>query len=368
MIRALPISHDNGRVQVPPLQRLTIAGARRNMMNRKKIVLIGAGSAMFTQGLVADLILSPDMGPYELALVDIDPKALDIAVKLSEMLVAEAGADVKVAGATDRRDVLPGAHYVLTTIGVGGRRGWEQDVFIPRKYGIMQPVGDSVMPGGISRAMRMIPALVAIAQDIKELSPEAMFINYSNPMTANCRAVRKATGIPVVGLCHGAFRVEREMATAAGAPPDEVTSVAVGLNHLTFFYKLHHKGRDLMPVLREKVSAVLHPDTPLDADNPFPESGNTFAHGTIGANPFSWSLFETYGAYPSANDRHTSEFFPERFPGGRYYGKTLGKDAYSLEEVIAWGDDIYDDMRAQAQGEKPLNRKLLERRVGEHEQ
>lgn len=335
-----------------------------------KLVLIGAGSAMFTQGLVADLILSPQLGPYELALVDIDPAALDVAEKLSRQLIEQAGADVTLTASTDRRDVLPGADYVLTTIGVGGRRAWEQDVFIPRKYGIYQPVGDSVMPGGISRAMRMIPALVDIARDVKALCPDALFINYSNPMTANCWAIRRETGVNVIGLCHGAFRVERALAAIAGAPPDEVTSVAIGLNHLTFFTGLWHHGRDLMPTIREKVAAVLH-DPAVNAPEsgvPFPEAGNTFSDHAIGANPFSWSLFEAYGGYPSANDRHTSEFFPERFPGGKYYGRTLGVDAYSLEEVIAWGDNIYEDMRAQAQGEKPLNEKLLERRVGEHEQ
>ena len=337
---------------------------------RENLVLIGAGSAMFTQGLVADLILSPHLGPYELALVDIDPAALDVAEQLARQLIARAGADVTLTAATDRRDVLRGADYVLTTIGVGGRRAWEQDVFIPRQYGIYQPVGDSVMPGGISRAMRMIPALVDIACDVRALCPEALFINYSNPMTANCWAVRRETGVNVIGLCHGAFRVERALAHIVGVPEDEVSSIAVGLNHLTFFYDLRHKGRDLMPILREKVAAVLH-DPAVNAPAhgvPFPDSGNTFNDGGIGANPFSWSLFEAYGAYPSANDRHTSEFFPERFPAGKYYGRTLGVDAYSLEEVIAWGDGIYEDMRAQAQGEKPLNEHLLERRVGEHEQ
>ena len=118
----------------------------------KKIVLVGVGSAMFTQGLVADLILSPDLG-----LVDIDPSALETAEGLSRRMVEAKDAEIAIQASTDRREVLPGADVVVTTIGVGGRRAWEADVFIPRKYGIFQPVGDSVMPGGISRAMRMIP-------------------------------------------------------------------------------------------------------------------------------------------------------------------------------------------------------------------
>lgn len=334
-----------------------------------KIVLIGAGSARFTQGLVADLILSPQLGPYELALVDVDPVALEVAEKLTRKLIERAGANILVTSSVDRAELLPGAHYVITTIGVGGRRGWEQDVFIPRKHGIFQPVGDSVMPGGISRAMRMIPAMVAIAKDVKALAPDAYLFNYSNPMTAICWAVRRETGVNVVGLCHGAFRVEHNLAQLAGVPPEEVTSVAVGLNHLTFFYKLTHHGRDLMPVLREKAAAVLHDAANNNAEKPFSLAGNNFDDRPMAASPFSWSLFEAYGAYPSANDRHVTEFFPEQFPGGQYYGRTLGVDAYSLEDAIAiWGDQVYEDMRAQAFGEKPLNDELLQRRVGEHEQ
>jgi alpha-galactosidase len=86
-------------------------------------------------------------------------------------------------------------------------------------------VGDSVMPGGVSRAMRMIPALVDIARDVKAICPEPLFVNYANPLTANCWAIRKATGVPVVGLCHGVFHVERQLAEFIGAPPEEVTSL-----------------------------------------------------------------------------------------------------------------------------------------------
>lgn len=334
-------------------------------MKRRKIVLIGAGSAMFTQGLVADLILSPDLGPYELGLVDIDNDALKAAVGLSQKLVEAKSANIVISGSVDRRDLLPDADVVLTTIGVGGRRAWEQDVFIPRKYGIYQPVGDSVMPGGISRAMRMIPALVDIANDVKALCPDALFFNYSNPMTSNCMAIQRATGVNVIGLCHGAFRVERQIAHILGAPPEEFSSIAVGLNHLTFFYDLRWNGRNVKPELHALVEKQLAEGTV----NQYAESGNTFPkEEKVANNPFSWTLYQAYGAYPSANDRHTVEFFPERFPQGSYYGKQLGIDAYSLEEVIEWGDGIYADMHKQALGEKPLNPDLLNRRVGEHEQ
>jgi alpha-galactosidase len=335
----------------------------------KKIVLIGAGSAMFTQGLVADLILSPDLGPWELGLVDIDPAALETAKGLSRRMIETKDGAITLQASTDRRDILPGADIVVTTVGVGGRRGWEMDVFIPRKYGIYQPVGDTVMPGGISRAMRMIPALVDIANDIKTLCPEALFINYSNPMTANCWAIRRATGVPVVGLCHGVFHVERQLAQFIGVPPKEVTSLFAGLNHLTFLFDLRWQGREAWPIVRARLAQER--GQPYDASllgQRFAEMGGDDNGFKAADNPFAWSLFETYEAYPAVNDRHVTEFFPERFPNGRYYGKTLGVDAFSFENTIAWGDKIYADMRAQALGQKEQNQRVFERAEGEHEQ
>ncbi|MEZ4732381.1 MAG: hypothetical protein R3E79_35155 [Caldilineaceae bacterium] len=311
-------------------------------MNRRKIVLIGAGSASFSQGLVADLIMTGK--PWQLGLVDIDPRALETAEGLSRRMIAAREADVVVEASTDRRDILPGADAVVTTISVGGRRAWEADVFIPRKYGIFQPVGDTVMPGGISRAMRMIPALVAIAQDVVKFCPQATFINYSNPMTANCWALRKATGVNVTGLCHGVHDVTRELAALIGAPPSEVTSLFMGVNHFTWIYDLRWKGEDAWPLLRERVAQGIDKD------------------------PFSWSLFAAYGAYPAVNDRHVSEFFPERFPQGQYDGKQLGVDAFSFERTIARGDSHYAAMHAQAIGEAPLNEAIFARAEGEHEQ
>ena len=88
----------------------------------------------------------------------------------------------------------------------------------------------------------------------------------------------------------------------------------------------------------------------------------------VADNPFSWSIFETYGAYPAVNDRHVVEFFPERFPQGHYYGKTLGTETYSVEEVLARGDEVYANMRTQAIGEKPLDESFFSRAEGEHEQ
>ncbi|MBD3241256.1 MAG: alpha-glucosidase/alpha-galactosidase, partial [Chitinivibrionales bacterium] len=208
---------------------------------REKVVLIGAGSVVFTRGLIADLL---ELGwEAELALVDIDTDALAVAHRLAAKMIESHNAPVQLSSSADRREALKGASVVITTIGVGGRRAWEQDVFIPRKYGVYQPVGDTAMPGGASRALRMIPAMVAIAQDVAELAPDALFFNYGNPMNPICRGVRKATGVPMVGLCHGVPSVARYLARALGVDHHALSYTAVGVNHLTWFVELFHEGR-----------------------------------------------------------------------------------------------------------------------------
>jgi alpha-galactosidase len=157
-----------------------------------------------------------------------------------------------------------------------------------------------------------------------------------------------------------------------GKPRDEVSALAAGLNHFTWIYDLRHTGADAWPLVREIVAAdkaaaagqVLETGAPGGETTLLPDGWR----GQVAHNPFSWSLFEAYGAYPSANDRHVVEFFPERFPRGNYHGKTLGVDVFPLEQTIAYGDEIYGRMRAQALGETPLDEGIFERTLGEHSQ
>lgn len=333
---------------------------------RKKLVLIGAGSSMFTQGIVLDLIENPSKYKWELALVDIDSEVLQSITKLVKKMVVVKNADLEISSSTDRCEVLSGADYVLTTIGVGGRRAWEQDVFIPRKYGIYQPVGDTAMPGGISRAMRMIPAMIDITKDIMRLCPNAYFINYSNPMTAICRAIRKSTGFPVIGLCSGLPGTESAIADFAGLDRKKVTSYAVGINHLTFIYDFRFEGKDAWPIVRQKLLEEYKGEFNKNIIKKL-YNDKTNGFSSIG-DPFAWTIFNTYNAYPAPGDRHITEFLTEGFPHGKYYGKTLGIDAYSFESTIEYGDKIHDDMVRIANSDEPLTEKFFQRMHGEHEQ
>jgi alpha-galactosidase len=309
---------------------------------REKIVLIGAGSAMFLRGLLADLLTRG--WEADLGLVDVDPRALDVAAKLCGKMVEARRAPVRIQASVDRREILPGATVAICTVGVGGRRAWEQDVFIPRRHGIYQPVGDTVMPGGNSRALRMIPAMVGVARDVLDLAPTALFFNYGNPMSAVCRAIRKATGANVVGLCHGVHNVAGYLAKALATPPADLKYTAVGINHLTWFVDLQSKGRSLMPALLEM------------ARRPAPD------------NPFSWWLTDLFGAFPAPRDRHVTEYFPQFFADGNYYGKKLGVDAFPFEERITRGEQIFARMCEDALSPGALAPTYFDALEGEHEQ
>jgi len=302
------------------------------------IVLIGAGSASFTHGLTADLIRTGWRA--ELRLVDTDPDALDVARGVCAAMIAATSAPITLRASTDRRQMLPGATAVIMTVGVGGRRAWEQDVFVPRRHGIWQPVGDTVGPGGTSRGLRMVPALVAIAADVLDLAPEALFFNYSNPMAVCCRAIVKATGAPVIGLCHGVHHVASYLAEALGVARDDLRYEAVGINHLTWFTQITVGGRDQMPRLRELAEQRTD-------------------------NPFTWQLLRLFGAFPAVLDRHIVEFFPQFYRDGTYGEQRLGRDAYSFEDTIAGGDAQFAHMSAVARGDAPVS---VDRSGGEHEQ
>jgi alpha-galactosidase len=232
------------------------------------------------------------------------------------------------------------------------------------RHGVFQPVGDSVMPGGISRLLRTTPVLVDIARDVAELAPDAFFFNYSNPMTANVMAMARYAGVEdVVGLCHGMHHVQHHLAAFLGAPFEETSTLYAGINHLTFIYDFRRNGQDAWPLVRAKVDREL-------AEPPDPDDvGNIFADGTKAwNNPFSWELFRRYGAFPAAEDRHVTEFFPERWASGKYYGKTLGVDAFSVPEILDWGENRYQSMVAQADGTAPLDESIFDRSSGEQEQ
>ena len=149
--------------------------------------------------------------------------------------------------------MLKGADAVMVTILNGRTNVWQHDILIPKKYGIDTNVGDTRGPSGIFRALRTFDPMLAIARDMQELCPNAIMLNYTNPMAMLCHAMQRETDIAITGLCHSVQGTSAMLAGWLGLKPESIDYVCAGINHMAFFTEFKHKGRDLIPRLRKLV-------------------------------------------------------------------------------------------------------------------
>ena len=216
----------------------------------RKIVFIGAGSLTFTRHLVRDLLTFPALADSTIALVDLDADRLAFAHAAVDHIIRAGRYPARVEAYTDRRAALPDADAVVCTILVGGLDVWRTDIEIPKRYGVDINIGDTRGPSGIFRALRTIPVMLDICRDIERYCPEAVFLNYTNPMAMLCRAMRSATRVKVVGLCHSVQGTADMLARWIGAPLDEITYLCAGINHQAWFLEYKWKGQDAYPLIR----------------------------------------------------------------------------------------------------------------------
>ncbi|KXA92088.1 alpha-galactosidase [candidate division MSBL1 archaeon SCGC-AAA259E17] len=217
-----------------------------------KISMIGAGSIVFARNLMTDILSYPELRDSEISLMDIDLERLELIERLGKKIIDENGFDTELEATTDRRESLENADYVISIIQVGGLDAFELDIEIPNEYGVNQAVGDTLGPGGVFRGLRTIPVYIDMAEDMEELCPDTLFINYVNPMAINCWAMNEATEIETVGLCHSVQGTARDMAEYVGEPFEEVNYRAAGINHMAWFLNFEKEGEDLYPRLKEK--------------------------------------------------------------------------------------------------------------------
>lgn len=218
----------------------------------KKIAMIGAGSIVFCRTLLNDILSTPALSDSEIALMSRTEPKLRSMEDFARRMVSDNGLPAKVWATLDRREAIRNADFVVVMVQVGGVEAFETDYKIPLKYGIDQCIADTLGPGGIFRALRSIPLLIDIARDMEELAkPGAIMLQYANPMAANCLALGKASPVPFVGLCHGVQTTLDLISRYCGVPKDEITYTCGGINHMDWFLRLEHKGRDLYPTLRE---------------------------------------------------------------------------------------------------------------------
>ena len=218
----------------------------------KKFAFIGGGSFTFTRNLVRDILTFPAFQDAEIALMDIDAERLGYIKQAVEKIIKAGGYPATVTATMDRVEALKGADGVLCTILAGDVDVWKYDVLIPEKYGVDVCVGDTRGPSGIFRFLRTVPVMLSICEDIEKYCPNAVFLNYTNPMAMLCRAMQeKFPNLKITGLCHSVQGTAELIARMCGVDPTEIDYTCAGINHEAFFLKIEHNGKDLYPALRE---------------------------------------------------------------------------------------------------------------------
>jgi alpha-galactosidase len=237
-----------------------------------KIAMIGAGSIGFTRRLMRDVLGVPELSDTTFALSDISAQNLEMVAQLCRRDIEFNQLPAQITTTTDARRAISDADYVISTIRQGGLEAFQTDIDIPLTYGIDQCVGDTICAGGIMYAQRTIPALLGFCKDIREVAkPDALFLNYSNPMAMNTWACNKYGGVRTIGLCHGVQGAHWQISKAVNQwakkeglvpedykmPRSEVDVIFAGINHQTWCIKAEWRGIDLIPKLYEMMSAVI---------------------------------------------------------------------------------------------------------------
>lgn len=218
-----------------------------------KIVIIGAGSTVFARTFLHDLFGTPALAGSEYVLVARTETRLRKMLDYARKLAAKNNIDAHISATTDRLKALDEADFVILTLNVGDTDIRRADKEIPLRYGVDQAVGDSIGPGGVFRAQRVIPLLLDIANDINRLCPNAMVLNYVNPMAAVCLALARETDIQFVGLCHGVQVTLDLISRYTDVPKNKIDFLSAGINHMAWFLRLEEEGRDLYPLFRKRI-------------------------------------------------------------------------------------------------------------------
>jgi alpha-galactosidase len=223
-----------------------------------KIAIIGAGSAVFMKNIVTDIVLEPGLESAHIALHDIDAERLAVSEKVARRICDTTNTRLTISASLNRREALQHADFVITMIQVGGYNpATVIDFDIPKKYGLRQTIGDTLGIGGIMRGIRTVPVLRQIADDMADCCPDALLLQYVNPMAINCLALSKlAPQLNYIGLCHSVQGTAIDLARDLGEKPESIDYDCAGINHVAFytrFEKRHADGRmeDLYPRLRQ---------------------------------------------------------------------------------------------------------------------
>lgn len=297
-------------------------------MASTRICFVGGGSYNWMPKLLGDLALTPEL-EGDIVLHDINPAALEDIARYGRKVLNSTGARFSIDTTTDLERGLDSAEFVVVTLTTGGLDTMALDLDIPEKYGIYQSVGDTVGPGGLSRALRNVPVLANIARTMQRRCPDAWMLNLTNPLTVLTRVVTMTTRIKAMGLCHELFGVRGALIRMFGGSVSDFEMRVAGINHLIWILDMTIRGRDGLQMVREFVAdgkSVPLPPARGDWHEPFVD------HWKL-----KLGLFDLYGALPAAGDRHLAEFFPyfltDASHQGADYGVQLTRIAHRRQQV-----------------------------------
>ncbi|MES2459783.1 MAG: alpha-galactosidase [Armatimonadota bacterium] len=291
-----------------------------------KIVIIGAGS-QFGGKLSLDIVSLPELRDSHIVLVDINEERLAAVGKYVQRIIDGHQLPARVTTTTDRAEALPGADFVVTSISVGGYAyaGFPAsvEVEIPRRYGVEQSIADTIGVGGIFRFLRTAPVQLAICQDIERFCPNALLLNYTNPMCMLTWVHSAASTIKNVGLCHSVQNTARELSEYLQVPKEEIDYLCAGINHQAWYLRFRHNGKDLYPALREK----------LNDDE------------TVARDRVRFELFRHFGYYVTESSNHCSEYHPyfRRTPDLREQFGLKERQVAEIPPVRRWMNDSPDE-------------------------
>ncbi len=254
-----------------------------------KITFIGAGSTVFAKNLLGDILSFPELAGSDIRLHDIDASRLRTSEIVAQRVAQTLGVHPTISATTNRRAALAGADYVIAMIQVGGYKpATVIDFEVPKRFGLRQTIADTLGIGGIMRGLRTIPVLLDMCRDMEEVCPNALFLQYVNPMVMNCWAIGRASSIRTVGLCHSVQGTAHQLEQDLGLPADSANYICAGINHLAFYLRFEHQGQDLYPALRRVVAEGRVPAT----------------------NRVRYDAFMRFGYFPTESSEHLSEYVP----------------------------------------------------------
>ncbi len=254
-----------------------------------KIVFIGAGSTVFAKNLLVDLLSFPELQNSTISLHDIDLERLKTSEIVAHKIADALNISPVIEATTNRREALAGANYVITMIQVAGYKpGTVIDFEIPEKYGLRQTIADTLGIGGIMRGLRTVPVMLEICRDMEELCPDALLLNYVNPMSILCWALSRLTPIKMIGLCHSVQGTAEQLANDIQVPIEEINYTSAGINHMAFYLNFERDGEDLYPKIKDVVKENRVPDW----------------------NRVRYEMYNRLGYFVTESSEHFSEYVP----------------------------------------------------------